>query len=203
MPGTPSLLQRACAGALRLLGWKWRVDWPQVPRCVVIVYPHTSNWDFAIGYLVKAASGVPIQFIGKHTLFRWPLGPVLRWMGGIPVDRSAPSGFIPAMQAELLRRPWAWVVLAPEGTRSRLDHWKSGFHRLAVGAGVPLGLAFIDWKEKEVGLTAYVDLSGDPERDLEVLRAFYAGKAGRRPELASDIRFRAAPRVDGRPPTRG
>jgi 1-acyl-sn-glycerol-3-phosphate acyltransferase len=177
---------------LRLLGWRVDVVPPPGRRGIIIFYPHTSNWDFVVGYLAKVAVGLDAQFLGKHTIFRWPFGAALRRMGGIPVDRRAPAG----VTAELLRRfreePRFWLALAPEGTRRYTDHWKSGFYRLAVEAGVPLGLAFADYRTRVVGVTAYLDLTGDEAQDFGRLRDFYADKRGKHPAQASDIRLRPA-----------
>lgn len=180
----------AARGLLALLGWRAEVVPPPGPRCVIIVYPHTSNWDFLVGYLAKLAAGLPLHFVGKDTLFRGPFGPLFRRMGGIPVDRREPAGFVRQLARELRSRPRMWIALAPEGTRAYRDHLKSGFYRLALEAGVPVGLGFIDWRAREVGLTTYVTLSGDEAEDLARIRAFYAGKVGKRPEQAGAIRFR-------------
>ncbi len=177
---------------LALLGWRVDVVLPPGPKCVVAVYPHTSNWDFFVGYLAKLACGLPLHFVGKHTIFRWPFGPILRRMGGIPVDRRHPGGLLPQLVRAMLARPWMWLAIAPEGTRSYVDHWKSGFYRLAVEARVPIGLAFIDWRARVVGLTTYLEPTGDEAADLARIRAAYAGKAGKRPQLAGAIQFRAA-----------
>jgi len=157
---------------------------------VVIVYPHTSNWDFVVGYLAKIASGLPLRWIGKHSLFRWPVDGLLRRMGGIPVHRGASAGFIDRLVEEFERRPRIWLALAPEGTRSHTDHWKSGFYRLALAARVPVGLAFIDYRTRLVGLTTYLVLTGTEEEDLDRIRAFYRDKVAKFPGQASDIRFR-------------
>jgi len=187
---TPQRPSRRAAGLLRLFGWRLLFEPLPGPRGVVIFYPHTSNWDFAWGYLARLAMGHPFRFIGKDTLFRWPLGWLLRRMGGMPVNRREPTGLIARLAAEVTGQPWMWLAIAPEGTRSRTDHWKSGFYQLALAAHVPVGLAFIDYPSRTVGLTTYLTLTGEEERDLAALRAFYAGKRGRRPDQASDIRFR-------------
>lgn len=166
------------------------VAWPSVPRCVIVVYPHTSNWDFVVGYLAKMSAALPVRWIGKHSLFRPPFGALLRRMGGIPVDRRNPAGLIDQLAHELQTSPWLWLALAPEGTRARTDHWKSGFYRLALAARVPVGLAFIDYRRRTVGLERYLVPTGDEAADLERIRAAYEGKLGRHPGQASDIRFR-------------
>jgi 1-acyl-sn-glycerol-3-phosphate acyltransferase len=188
-------------GLLALLGW--RIDWapPPGPRCVVIVYPHTSNWDFPVGYLAKLAIGLRAHWMGKDALFRWPVAGLLRRMGGIPVNRSAPGPLVEEMAAELRRRPRMVLALAPEGTRSRADHWRSGFYRLALTAGVPVGLAYVDWGARRVGLTTWVTFTGDEEADLALIRAGYAGKVGKLPDQASPIRLRA-PGVAAQEPPR-
>lgn len=187
----PTPVQRLAGGILSALGWRVEVRWPAVPRCVIIVYPHTSNWDFVVGYLTKLSVGLPVQWIGKDTLFRWPVAGLLRRMGGIPVNRRESTGIISALAAELRRRPWMWLAIAPEGTRSHTDHWRSGFYHLALEARVPVGLAFIDYRERQVGLTTYLELTGDEARDLAAIRAAYEGKVGRHPEQAGEIRFRS------------
>ncbi len=188
-PGAPTLARRGARRLLRALGWRVAVTWPAVPRSVIVVYPHTSNWDFAIGYLARLEAGIPVQWIGKDTLFRWPVAGLFRRMGGIPVNRRERTGFIAHLAEEMRRRPWSWIALAPEGTRAHTDHWKSGFYHLALAAGAPVGLAFIDYGARVVGLRDYLELSGDEEADLARIRQAYAGKVGRHPEQASDIRL--------------
>jgi 1-acyl-sn-glycerol-3-phosphate acyltransferase len=185
-----SLGQRASRLALRLAGWTVDMVDPAAPRGVIIVYPHTSNWDFVIGFLARSAAGIRTQWIGKDSLFRWPFGALLRRVGGIPVRRGARSGVIAQLVEEYARRERIWIALAPEGTRARTDHLKSGFYHLAVAARVPLGLAFIDYATRRVELRTFIELSGDPEADLARLRVFYAGVRGLYPERASELRFR-------------
>jgi len=186
-PAGGSALARRLLG---LLGWRSEVLFPPGPSCVLVFYPHTSNWDFVYGYLARLASGLPVQWIGKDTLFRGPFDRLFRRMGGIPVDRSAPGGFVEALAEQFSKGERRWLVIAPEGTRKKTDHWKSGFYRLAVAVGAPVGLAFIDYRRRRVGVTAYLELSGDEEEDLRRIRAFYEDKEGRYPEQASAIRFR-------------
>jgi len=184
------LVRRAARAALAIAGWRVEIATPPGPRCVIVVYPHTSNWDFLVGYLAKVAAGLPVHWAGKDTLFRWPVAGLLRRMGGIPVNRRERTGFVAQLAREMSSRTRMWLAIAPEGTRSYTDHWKSGFYRLAMDARVPVGLAYIDWRERVVGLETYLQLTGDVAADLERIRAAYAGKVGRRPEQASAIRFR-------------
>jgi 1-acyl-sn-glycerol-3-phosphate acyltransferase len=110
-------------------------------------------------------------------------------MGGIPVNRREPTGLIAQLQREFEGRDWMWLAIAPEGTRSHVTHWKSGFYRLALAAGVPVGLAFIDYRTRRVGLREYVTLTGDRVGDMERIREVYAGKVGKRPGMAGEIRL--------------
>jgi 1-acyl-sn-glycerol-3-phosphate acyltransferase len=192
-PAPPGLLRWLAAALLRLLGWRLEITWPTVPRCIVIVYPHTSNWDFLVGYLAKVAAGAPAHWIGKDTIFRWPVAGLLRRMGGIPVNRREPTGLIRRLVEEFEQRPFLWLAIAPEGTRARTEHLKSGFYRLARAAGVPVGLAVLDWRTRVLSLRTYLWFSGDEAADLERIREAYAGAEGRHPDQASPIRFRPDP----------
>ncbi len=188
-PQRPTLLMLFASAVLKLIGWRSVLAWPTAPKGILVVYPHTSNWDFIIGLLFKFGAGLPARWIGKHTIFRWPFRGFFQWMGGIAVNRHAPSGVIHAVKAEFNRQDWMWLAIAPEGTRTRTDYWKSGFYRIALAADVPLGLAFIDYQTRTVGVNFYMTPTGDPEADMERIRAFYADKRGRVQENASPIQL--------------
>ena len=174
---------------LTLLGWRL-LDPPQRPaRAVVVAYPHTSNWDALYAQLGKLALGLDAHWVGKDNLFRWPFAGILRRLGGIPVDRRASHGFVAQMAAQFAAHPDFLLVMAPEGTRKLTAGWKSGFYRIALEAGVPLILTTVDYARREVGILAYVELSGDPDADIATIAAHYAGRHGRNPELASPIRW--------------
>jgi 1-acyl-sn-glycerol-3-phosphate acyltransferase len=177
-------------GLLALFGWRVDIAWPPVPKCVIIVYPHTSNWDFVVGIVARYAIGFPVHWVGKDNLFRGWWGDVLRRWGGIPVNRRESTGFIGQLVAEFERRDWLWIAITPEGTRGRTEYWKSGFYHLALAADVPVGLAYIDFRRRVVGLTEYVRMTGDQDADLATIRAFYADKTACRPQNAGPIRFR-------------
>mgnify|MGYP003609630246 CR=1 FL=1 len=182
---------RAIAGfLLRVFGWRTVYQAPPGPKSVIVVYPHTSNWDFPVGMLFRFYYAMPIRWAGKHTMFRWPLRGFFLRLGGVPINRSNPVGLIDQLADEFARSESLHLCIAPEGTRSYTDHWKSGFYRLAMKAGVPVGLGFIDFGRKEAGVERWITLSGDVDADLGVIRAYYAGKQGYAPEKASDIRFR-------------
>ena len=162
-------------------------------KAVIIFYPHTSNWDFVIGLLAKWALALDVHWVGKDSMFRGPLRPVFRHWGGIAVNRSAPTGSIARLSDEFSGRKRFLLALAPEGTRQRTEHWRSGFYYVALAAKVPLALAFIDYPRREVGVAGYLDLSGDPVRDMAAIAVFYAGRTGKRPALQGPIRFEGAP----------
>lgn len=185
---------RLARALLRALGWRLQFDGLPARQGVAVVYPHTSNWDFVVGVLAKWAIGVPVVFWAKGTLFRVPLfGRWLRWLGGVPVDRRAPAGAVGEMVRRMReareRDAFLWLALAPEGTRSRARGWRSGFYRVAVGAGVPLLLAQLDFARRSVGVCECLRLSGDAAADMAAIARAYADVRGRRPALASPVRL--------------
>ena len=184
------LFSRFCRALLRLAGWKVVLVRPPGPKAVVIVYPHTSNWDFIVGILARYAIAIPFRFVGKDTLFRWPFGGLFRRLGGIPVNRRQSTGFVGDLIEAFDKADSLYLAIAPEGTRKKIDHWKSGFYRVALAANVPLGLAFIDYSRREVGIEAWLSLSGNEAEDLAGIRAGYSNKRGKKPEMEGDIRFR-------------
>lgn len=171
-----------------------RFDGLPGPKGIAILYPHTSNWDFVLGQLAKWSLGLPLRWIGKESLFRGltgaTLGRLLRLWGGRPVDRAQASGAVEQLAQLIQSEPWFWLGLAPEGTRQRTDHLRSGFYHLALTLDLPVALAYIDYARREIGVTRFVHMSGDVERDLGVLRDFYADKVGRHPANASTIDFK-------------
>jgi 1-acyl-sn-glycerol-3-phosphate acyltransferase len=183
------------AALLRAAGWRVVFDGLPAAQGVVIVYPHTSNWDFVVGILAKWSIGIPVTFWGKDTLFRIPLfGRWLRHVGGVPVDRRNASGIVGQM-AEALKAARAegrflWLALAPEGTRSYAEGWRSGFYHVATAADVPLGLVFIDYARRELGFRRFLQLSGDPAADMAAIAQGFGAFHGRRPQLAAPIRFK-------------
>jgi len=188
------LWARCAYGLLKLAGWK--VDFATLPepRGIIIVYPHTSNWDFIVGILAKWALGVPFRFVGKESLFRGltgaTLGRLIRAWGGMPVNRHDPQGAVGQIAAMMLAEPWCWLAMAPEGTRSYQDTIRSGFYFLARKADLPVGLCYFDFRRKVIGCTKFVRMSGDIPKDLAVLREFYQDKVGFKPRNACTIEFR-------------
>ena len=165
---------------LRLLGWKLEGEVPDLPKFVVAVAPHTSNWDFVVGVAAMFALDFNLAFIGKHTLFRGPFGPVMRWLGGIPVDRASPHGVVGDSIAAFARMERRVLVIAPEGTRSRVAHFKSGFLHIARGAGVPVMLATLDYGARCVRLGPTFAVGEDIEAERARTEAFFAPIRGKR-----------------------
>lgn len=189
----PTHPRRFAGWLLRLFGWRCAFLPPPEPRVLVLVYPHTSNWDFFWGMLGRWAAGWPISWLAKHTLFVGPVGVVLRAWGGIPVNRSAPEGLVDELAAGLRVRPYMLLAITPEGTRSYREHWKSGFYRLAIAADLPLGIGYIDYATRTVGVSEYFRLSGDVDADLARIARAYQNYRARHPELASPIRLHQSP----------
>ncbi len=186
--------QRVARGALRLVGWTL-VDEPaeRPPKYVLIGAPHTSNWDFPIGMLGLIGLGVKRNWVGKHTLFRPPLGWLMRALGGVPLDRTKRHNFVEQVVAAFHASDEMVIALTPEGTRSYTPGWKTGFYYIALGAGVPIILGFIDYPRRSLGLGPVFRPSGDLDADLERIRDFYADKTGKRPENKSEIRAMRSP----------
>lgn len=172
---------------LALAGWRGRLLPPMPTHCVLIVYPHTSNWDFPIGLAFTWMTGINLRFLAKDSLFKGPFDRLFRHWGGIPVNRREPAGMMATLTRALAEEREFRIAITPEGTRAHAGHWKSGFYRLARAANVPVALAFIDYGKREVGVGAYIDLTGDVAADMAYIAAFYADKAARHPERMGPI----------------
>jgi 1-acyl-sn-glycerol-3-phosphate acyltransferase len=181
----PSLLTRII---WRLIKWQYRRDgWseintvPDLRKCIVIAVPHTSNWDFVYIMGAKAALKIPLSFVGKASLFRWPFGTMMREMGGVPVDRAKTTNFVDAMIAEFANRDEFMLTIAPEGTRGKVKKWKTGFYHIAVGAKVPLVIGMMDYAKKQVGLVGAFMPTGDYAKDMARVSEFYRTTTPRHP----------------------
>lgn len=187
---------RIARGLLRLLGW--RMDYQGFParQGVVLVYPHTSNWDFPLGVLAKWATGLSARWWGKDSLFRIPvLAHWMRWIGGIPVDRSNRQGVVGStvqrLRDAVARDEDFWLAAAPEGTRSLSSGWRSGAYQVAVQARVPIALIGFDFGRRTLMIKDFVVPSGDVERDFACFAEVFKDVRGYRHELASPIRLKA------------
>jgi len=163
------------------MGWRLEGDFPARPKMVVIVAPHTSNWDFIVGILAVFAIGIRARFIAKHTLFKPPLGWLMRWFGGIPVNREAPQGMVPQAVEAIQKAQSVFLAITPSGTRSSTRPWKSGFYRIAAAAQVPIMPIAFDGEHKTIRLYPAFEPSGDYEADLPRLRAYFEGVRGIKP----------------------
>jgi 1-acyl-sn-glycerol-3-phosphate acyltransferase len=182
--------QRALGrGLLRLTGWRVEGHPTTEPRSVLVAYPHTTNWDFACMMVAEWALGFRAQFIAKESLFRFPLGGLMRSCGGLPVQRNHAQGQVAAVASLMRASDEIMLVLAPEGTRSLRPGWRTGFYRIAEQAGAPLQLGYVDYDRKVVGFGPLVWPTGDLERDFAEMRAYYAsvGCRGRFPQQASPV----------------
>jgi len=159
-------------------------------RAILVGAPHTSNWDWVLTLLLGWDSGVRIRLLVKHSLFRGPLGAVLRWTGAVELDRDDPGATIRALLADAATDETFLLGLAAEGTRGRGTYWKSGFRRISLATGIPVTLAYLDRPSRTVGWGPTLAMSADVVADMQRVRAFYADKQGLRPELATVPRLR-------------
>lgn len=169
---------------LSLFGWKIEGAYPHhIPKKVLAVMPHTSNWDFPLGLLVRSAVGADIQYIGKSSLFKPPHGFLFRWLGGVPVDRSKRNGFVDAMVHLFNTRQKLTIVIAPEGTRKKVDQLRTGFYHIARRAGIPIILTQFDYPSKTVRFGAPFYPSDDMAADFHAIYDYFRGITGKHPEL--------------------
>jgi 1-acyl-sn-glycerol-3-phosphate acyltransferase len=179
----PTLLSRLVRRLLLLLyrthGWRAEGVVPEPRRFVIIAAPHTSNWDFLYFLGLTGDLGIKAHFMAKTSLFRWPFGNFMRQMGGVPVDRSAAGDMVQQMIAEFAARKDFILTIAPEGTRKSVDAWRTGFYRIALGAGVPIVCGFMDYGNRRAGLGPVIHPTGDYEKDMAPAFAFYSAMAGR------------------------
>jgi len=166
---------------MRIRGWTFEGSVPDIPKMVLIVAPHTSNWDFLTGLWAKFALRLKASFIAKHTLFWWPLGPFLRSIGGIAIDRSRARGVAEDAVHAFAHAERLVLVIAPEGTRSRAERWKSGFYRIAERAEVPILPVAFDYSRKVIRLGPLFHPTGDYEADLRAIRSLYHRDMALRP----------------------
>lgn len=196
-PPRRGLLGAVAGQLLRACGWTPVGEGPRPPKCVVIAAPHTSNWDFPLMLVCGLYFGVRLRFMGKAELFRWPLGGPMRLLGGIPVERSRRGDMVAATATALRAADKMTIAVPPDGTRSHRDYWKSGFYHIARTAEVPIVPSYLDWRARRAGFGPPLVPTGDVRADMDVLRAFYAGMAGRFPEKTSRVRLREEDAIPG------
>lgn len=157
---------------LHRLGWKLRGEFPQTPRLIMALAPHTSNWDFFIGFAVLMATGVRVSWLMKQEAFIWPFKRFLMAWGGIPLDRQAAQDTVEQIQHWFAQHDKVWVVITPEGTRSRVERWKTGFLRIACDAQVPVLLVAWDYPSKTLVLDKCWPLTGNIDADEAAMRCY-------------------------------
>lgn len=153
---------------------------PALRRFVIIAVPHTSNWDFPNYIGLTNELGLHTRFMAKDSLFKWPMGRFMRQVGGVPVERSANRDMVQQMVAEFARREDFVLTVAPEGTRQKVAGWRTGFYRIAHGAGVPIVCGFMDYEKKRAGIGPIIEPTGDYEADMAPAFEFYRDMLGRR-----------------------
>jgi 1-acyl-sn-glycerol-3-phosphate acyltransferase len=167
-------------------GWRVESCGPLPDKLVMIAAPHTSNWDLPFALGIAFHLDIAIRWVGKKSIFRWPFGGLMRWLGGVSVDRSKRSDTVQQL-ANSIRTSQARIhlVIAPEGTRDAVAQWKSGFYHIALAANVPLALAFVDYKRKVGGVVKIMQPSGDYDADLKIIQDIYSKMTPKHPEKSS------------------
>jgi 1-acyl-sn-glycerol-3-phosphate acyltransferase len=172
---------------LGLMGWTFEGTVPDVPKMIVVGFPHTSNWDLFVYFAVMDHFGVQSRFLIKKGVFKGPLGWMLRRWGGIPVDRSVGADIVGTAVAAFASHDELVLVIAPEGTRAQTEVWKSGFWRIADEADVPVVMAFVDGETKTAGFGPAVKVDGDPAAWIAQASAFYDRINGLKAENRSNV----------------
>jgi 1-acyl-sn-glycerol-3-phosphate acyltransferase len=180
---TPAL-RVVASGLLKLAGWTAVGRTPEQQHFVLIGAPHTSNWDFPLMLLAVLKLRLRLNWMGKNTLFRSPFGSLMRWLGGIPIDRSRSHNMVNQIARMYRNTDELVILIPPEGTRKKVEHWKTGFYHIASNAEVPIMLGYIDCATRSLGLADFFQPTGDIESDMKEIRQFYADKKGIRPENA-------------------
>lgn len=180
-PIVNTVLRTGSLAFLKAAGWKIEGSLPQgVTKCVLIAAPHTSNWDLPYTLMVAFALRLQIYWMGKSGIFSFPFGPIMRWLGGIAVNRSQASNLVDSCAQELVKADGSvHLVVPPEGTRSKTRYWKTGFYYIALQAQVPIVMAYMDYSRKVSGLGPLFVPSGDIDKDMVAIKAFYAPFKGK------------------------
>jgi len=191
------VLRKIAEYSLGLMGWETDNQWPQgLEQCVMIAAPHTSNWDAVYARLALKVLGVNVRITIKDSYMKFPLGPFVRAMGGIGIDRSpkkegqARASMVQLMADLFKEHPHLVMLVTPEGTRAKQENWKTGFYHIAMTAGVPIALAYMDYKKKRAGVGKIIYPTGNYEQDMQEIMQFYANVEPKFPEKFSvDVRY--------------
>lgn len=193
---------RYAIGRTWMWAFRWRVEGELPPhKCVIIAAPHTSNWDTPFMLAASYVIGFRISFMAKHTVFRGPLGRIMKRLGGIPVDRRSPQNLVQQVAERFASEDALVLAIPPEGTRKPVEYWKSGFYQIARAAGVPVVLGFLDFERRVGGLGPVMYPTGDVCADMDRLRDFYRDFRGKHPARESTPRLReedAGPRLSAK-----
>jgi 1-acyl-sn-glycerol-3-phosphate acyltransferase len=182
---------------LTVTGWKIEGVVPDIPKFVAILAPHTSNWDLPFILAVLYGLGLKINWFGKKELFTWPIGGAFKWLGGIPIDRSSRQNVV-HQTAQTMQESEQFVVgIAPEGTRSQISHWNTGFYHIASLAQVPIVFGYLDYARKVGGFGPMIHTTGNIEADMKVIREFYSSITAKYPHKVGEIKVRQHARFSG------
>ncbi|MBN2808095.1 MAG: lysophospholipid acyltransferase family protein [Deltaproteobacteria bacterium] len=172
-------LQPIARSLFKLNGWKIVDRSTGSKKYILIGAPHTSNWDFPMFLLIMMELNLKAYWLGKHTLFNWPFGALFHWLGGLPVDRTRSTNIVQQCVDYFAAEDALIIANTPEGTRSRVDRWKTGFYHIATGAGIPIALGYLDYRKKEGGIAGLFQPTGDIDADMKTIKAFYRNVSGK------------------------
>ncbi len=181
------LAQMFARSIFRLTGWRTHIIPPPTTRYVVIGAPHTSNWDFVVALILIVAEGIPMRIVGKDSLFRGPMGILMRSVRAIPVNRREKTNFVDYMAQKFDENDEFVIGMAPEGTRKITSSWRTGFYYIALKAKVPIVMAYLDYGNKVCGLGPSLLPTGDIQADFKIIRDFYSGIKGKHPQKQGEI----------------
>lgn len=176
-----TVMYLVCMLILKIIGWKKEGSIPEIPRFVMIAAPHTSNVDLPITLFLAFAFRIKVYWMGKEQIFKKPFGGIMKWLGGIPVERSKSNNLVEKSIEVFNNNEKLIMIVPPEGTRKKVNYWKTGFYYIAHGAGVPIVLGFLDYKLKKGGIGPVIHPTGDIEKDMGIIQDFYQNVTGRHP----------------------
>jgi len=181
---------RISKAILRLFGWRVEYTLPDSEKFVLLAVPHTSNWDLVVMLLASYVMGIEFKWAAKDSLFKGLFGRYMLWLGGVPVNRRKRTNFVDQIAGQIKSHDRFAFVIAPDGTRSKVPYWKSGFYRIALAAQVPIAMGYEDWEKKVAGIGPSFMPSGNIPEDMQRLRDFYAGMKGKIPENQGPVRLK-------------
>jgi 1-acyl-sn-glycerol-3-phosphate acyltransferase len=185
-----STSQMLADAVLSLISWQLDVTLPKASKYVLVGAPHTSGLDLFYTLLLKFSTGIELKWVGKDTLFKGPLGIVMRWLGGIPVNRKTRNNFVEQVVELFSQHEHLVIAVAPEGSRGKTAYWKTGFYYIALGANVPIALGYIDYRRRVVGIGPAIQPSGDIQADFSIIKDFYSGITGCHPHKQGEIQLK-------------